>query len=292
MPQFLPIAVQFLLAAGISNAVTLAYIDTAGHVIYKPEGAPPRVIETKNGYDLCLSRDGKRLLYARGAADGPNRTMVLYDAPTGKSRDVMSGLVSNGRWSPDSTQVSFFKMDRSANAWQLWIMPAVDPSKATVISKLNLDFIVDWTPDNKTVIVGDGERIYWFGVDGKQQKTVPIMDVYGKEYQWMSSDVLRFQPGNPGRMSMSVYYMETPKDVPFEETGGFATVLIYDWSTKKKTALLNTKTFGHDAVWTPDGAWLYYTRQEKLSKFAVWRMHPDGTGQERIVAGMQPSVAE
>ncbi len=278
-----------LLCTSTGGAITLAYIDTSDRVIYKPEGAPPRVVEAKNGYDLCLSRDGKRLLYARGIPDGPNRTMVLYDAASGKSRDVMSGLVASARWSPDNTRVSFLKMDK--NAWQLWIMPAVEPSKATLISKQNLDF-VDWMPDGKTVLAGDGQRLYWFGVDGKQQKFISTEELYGKDYQWTSSDVLRFQPGNASRMSMSVYYMETPKDVPFEEEGGFATVLLYDWTTRKKTILLTTKTFGHDAVWTPDGTWLYYTRQEKLRKFAVWRMHPDGSGQERIVAGMQPSVSE
>jgi Tol biopolymer transport system component len=279
----------FLLCTSTAGAITLAYIDTADRVIYKPEGAPPRVVEAKNGYDLCLSRDGKRLLYARGLPDGPNRVMVLYDAVSGKSRDVISGLVASARWSPDNNRVSFLKMDK--NAWQLWVMPAVEPSKATLVSKQNLDF-VDWMPDSKTILAGDGQRLYWFGVDGKQQKSIPTEELYGKDYQWTSSDVLRFQPGNAGRMSMSVYYMETPKNVPFEEEGGFATVLIYDWNTRKKTALLTTKIFGHDAVWTPDGAWLYYTRQEKLRKFAVWRMHPDGTAQERIVAGMQPSVAE
>ncbi len=292
MPRLQTAILQFLLSAGVSSAVTLAYIDTAGRVVYKAEGTPPRIVEAKNGYDLCLSRDGKRLLYARGAAEGPNRTMVLFDAASGKSRDLMGGLVSLARWSPDGARISFLKMDRSLNAWQLWIMPAAEPSKAALVSKLNLDFVVDWTPDSKTIVAGDGQRMYWFSLDGRQQKAVAVEEVYGKDYQWTSSDVLRFHPGNPALMSMSVYYMETPKGVPFEEPGGFATILLYDWNTRKKTVLLNTKTFGHDAVWTPDGAWLYYTRQEKLEKFAVWRMHPDGTAQQRIADGLQPSVAE
>ena len=42
---------------------------------------------------------------------------------------------------------------------------------------------------------------------------------------------------------------------------------------------------------TPDGAWLYFRRLETRG-FGVWRVHPDGSGLERVAAGSGPAVAE
>ena len=41
---------------------------------------------------------------------------------------------------------------------------------------------------------------------------------------------------------------------------------------------------------TPDGAWLYFRRLETRG-FGVWRVHPDGSGLERVAAGSGPAVA-
>jgi Tol biopolymer transport system component len=276
-----------LLFSTLVHATTIAYRDQTGRVVYKPEGAAAIVV-AKAGADLNLSRDGKRLLYTRTEGDGPKATIMLYEASSGTSRDLVTGLVGTPMWSPDGTQIAFLK--RNQSDWQIWMMSGAKPAEAHLAGARNFYALVDWTPDSKAVIGVDGEHFYWVGTDGKEQKSIAIIDLYGKDYQWKSSDHLRFQPNNPDRMAMSVYYMETPKGAPGDDEEGLPTVLIYDWKTKKKTVLLNTKTWGHDGEWSPDGAWLYYTRLEMPKVYAIWRMHADGTGQERVVAGEQAVV--
>jgi len=58
-------------------------------VVYKPEALRPGFVAAANGSELSLRPDGKALLYTRDEPSGPNRTLVLYDAGAGKSRDLM-----------------------------------------------------------------------------------------------------------------------------------------------------------------------------------------------------------
>jgi Tol biopolymer transport system component len=55
--------------------------------------------------------------------------------------------------------------------------------------------------------------------------------------------------------------------------------------------LLNPKDWAHEAVWSADGVWLYFTRQEAPRRLAIWRMRADGSGLERVTTGAEPVVA-
>ncbi len=193
------------------------------------------------------------------------------------------------RWSPDGTKIVFLK-DEKAH-WQLWTMSPADPAKATLLAQPEISGIVDWTPDGKTIIAFDSQRLLWVGLDGKQQRSLPLDQIYGKQFQWMGSDHLRFDPKNADRLSVSAYYMETIKGAVMDEMDLTATVFLYDTKAKTRKVILDTKTFGHDGEWSPDGQWLYFTRMEKPRVYAVWRVHPDGTGLEKVVAGEQAVVA-
>ncbi len=68
--------------------VATAYLDASGKVILsrgelKKTAAPA-------GYELSLSHDGKKLLYTRDLT-GAERAIVLYDADTGRSQDLITG---------------------------------------------------------------------------------------------------------------------------------------------------------------------------------------------------------
>jgi len=55
-----------------------------------------------------LSHDGKKLLYTRSdSKSSPDRTIVLYDFDSGKSLDLVQGLVRQAFWSPDDGRVAF-----------------------------------------------------------------------------------------------------------------------------------------------------------------------------------------
>src|SRR5437016_5955773 len=105
--------------AAALNATTVAHFDPRGHVIYQAEGAAPRVAAT-SGYDVRLTPNGRQLTLARLERDMPRRTLVLWDAATGGSRN-------------------------------LWIMPVAEPAKAARVSTRRLTSLCAWTATDAAV---------------------------------------------------------------------------------------------------------------------------------------------
>ena len=65
----------------------IAYLNPAGGVVLSRGGV--KKIVAPAGSELCLSHDGKKLLYTRAdSPNGPERTIVLYDWDTGRLRDL------------------------------------------------------------------------------------------------------------------------------------------------------------------------------------------------------------
>ena len=263
-------------------------MDPSGQVIYKPENAPPKVV-AKKGYELSLSPDGKRLLYTVDAA-GTRRVLMAYDADAGKSRETSSGIVREQRWSPDGSKISFLKI--VGDAWQIWVMPSSDTSKAVAVSSRNIDSQVGWMPDGKTIVAADTQQMYWIGLDGKVAKTVALATIYGKEFDPMGGDGRRFKPGNPDLLLVSANYVSTPKGAPVDAMDLNSTLFLYDLKTEKRTVVLSTKLWGRGGEWSSGGDWIYFERLENQRVSSVWRIHPDGTGLEKVLAGTGIVVAQ
>src|SRR5260370_9625589 len=83
---------------GFKAAVAMAFIDATGKVVLVRSGVTKIVAPA--GYQLSLSHDGKRLLFTRDE-QGKDRAIVMYDAVSGKSTELMRGLVQRAFWSPD-----------------------------------------------------------------------------------------------------------------------------------------------------------------------------------------------
>ena len=98
----------------------------------------------------------------------------------------------------------------------------------------------------------------------------------------MSSNKIRIHPKNPNLLAVSA---------PYDETGMTSTLALFDIKSSKRDLVLTKKVWGDEAEWSPDGAWLYFRRLETRG-FGVWRVHPDGSGLERVAAGSGPAVAE
>jgi Tol biopolymer transport system component len=255
--------------------------------MYEPEGAPARLV-AKKGYELSLSPDGKRLLYTVDA-EGTKRVLMLYEADNGKSRETVSGVVREQRWSPDGSKISFLKI--VGDAWQIWVMPAADPSKAKAVSTRNVDTQAGWTPDGKTIVATDVERLYWFALDGRVTKWIPLETIYGKEFQVMGGDGHRFKPGNPDLLLVSADYLDAPKGSPVDGMDLNSTLFVYDFKTGKRTVLLTTKLWGRGGEWSPAGDWIYFERIENQRR-DIWRIHPDGAGLEKVLAGTDIVIAQ
>src|SRR5262249_23717748 len=159
-----------------------------------------------------------KLLYTRSdLRSGPERSIVLYDSDTGKSQDLVRGLVRQPHWSPDDTRITFLKAQDQA--WQVWSFPIAAPGTATVFSEQPVSALHGWT-DNHTVLASDLENAYWLGED-KPKQTIALREVYGLTFQIKGSDTLRLHPLNPDLLLVSANYATAPKDVPALGAGFF-----------------------------------------------------------------------
>jgi Tol biopolymer transport system component len=280
------LVVAVLLACG-AGAATLAYVDSNGHLVYQAQGVRPRVVDT-HGYEPSLRRDGKQLVYTRTGGDARPNTLVLYDAATDLSRDLITGYVSQPQWSPDGSRIVFLRYDV---ARLVWVMDPSEPAKAQRLSDRDFKALASWTPQGDAVLAYDYDKLYWIGLDGKILRVLPGEALYGKELEWMSSNQIRIHPANSGLLAVSAYFQESPNGAPRDEMGLTPTIMLFDAASGKRTPVLPKSNWGMDAHWSPDGSWLYFSRGEGRNRSGIWRIHPDGSGLERVIAGTQPDVA-
>src|SRR5712691_10375930 len=73
--------------------VAVAYLNPSGSIVLSR--GKTKKIASPAGIELALSHDGKKLLYVRlDSGASSDRTIVLYDFDSGKSLDLVQGLVS------------------------------------------------------------------------------------------------------------------------------------------------------------------------------------------------------
>jgi len=91
----------------------LGYLNPAGKIVVSFSAV--KKIASPEGSELALSHDGKKLLYTRADSKaGPDRTIVLYDFNTGRSQDLLHGLVCLLYTSPSPRDLSTCRMPSSA----------------------------------------------------------------------------------------------------------------------------------------------------------------------------------
>ena len=140
-------------------------------------------IAAQAGTELALSHDGKKLLYTRSnSTSSPDGTIVLYDFDSGKSLDLVHGLVRQAFWSPDDSRVAFLKaLDHS---WQVWLFPAGNPESAAPFSPQPVNALHGWI-DNHTILATDKLNAYWLSEDKDIHNPYfgSVMPDCGKNYE-------------------------------------------------------------------------------------------------------------
>jgi uncharacterized membrane protein len=259
--------------------VAVAYLNSAGNVVVS-RGAV-KTIAAPSGSELSLSHDGKKLLYTRSEPKtGPDRTIVLYDSDTGKSQDLVRGLVRRPFWSPDDSRVAFLKaQDRS---WQVWTFPAATPETASLFSPQPVNSLQGWT-DGHTVLASDMQNAYWLSED-KPLLTVDLKEIYGPTFQIMSSDTLRLHPLNPDLLLVSADYLSAPSGAPRDAMGLTAGFFLYELKSKRRSALSPPDQWGRAAEWSHDGLQVFYTRLLSGAS-STFRIFWDGTGVQKFAPG-------
>jgi uncharacterized membrane protein len=266
---------------GFHTPVVTAYLDATGKLILS-RGEVKKTVAA-SAMEPALSHDGKLLLYTKSdSKTGPERSIVLYEADTGRSREIAGTNVRQAFWSPDDTKIAYLKFD--GKIWQVWIAPVSAPDKTTLLSAMSVDSLHGWV-NPTTVLASDMQNLYWISED-KPSQTVPLKEVYGESFQIMSSDTIRMNPVNPDILLVSAYYLNAPPGAPTDQAGLNQTFFLYELRSHRRTILGPTDMFSKNAEWSRDGLQIFFTRGVPgKGALATDRMFWDSTGERRFMAG-------
>jgi len=261
--------------------VAVAYLDATGRVIFV-RGEVHRTIAS-SGSELAVSHDGKKLLFTRSdSKSGPERSLVLYDFDTAHSRDIAGTNVRQSFWSPDDSHIAYLKYD--GQTWQVFTAPSGAPETAVSLAPQNFDSLHGWVSPN-TLLASDAQNLYFLSTD-KPAQTVPLKEVYGEQFQILSSDTIRACPINSDLLLISAFYVHAPAGAPADAMGLNQTFFLYELKSKRRTVLGAPDAFSRDAEWSRDAIQIFFTKGVAgKNPLVTDRIFWDGTLERRFSAG-------
>jgi hypothetical protein len=263
------------------SPVNVAYIDSAGHVIVV-HGAVHKTASVV-GSDLALSHDGNKLLFTSSFSNtSPDRSLLLFDYLSGHSREIAGSNIRQPFWSPDDLHIAYLKSD-GAN-WQVWTAPASAPESGALLSSTNVTSLYGWV-NTTTVLASDLQNLYWISED-RPAEIVPMRDIYGPEFQILSSDTIRVCPLNPDLLLVSAYYVKAPAGAPVDSTGANETFFLYEVHSKRRTILGPSDAYSRNAEWSRDALQIFFTKGiPGKTTLVTDRIFWDGTDEKRFSSG-------
>ncbi len=269
---------------GFKAPVAMAFIDGTGKVVLVRSGMAKIVAPAGN--QLSLSHDGKRLLFTR-EEQGKDRTIVMYDAVSGKSAELMRGLVQRAFWSPDDSQIAF--MRSTGQDWTVWTMPPGSPEKALQLSDSGVWELHGWA-DAHTVLASDDTKLYFLRTESPPA-AMAIREVYGDGYEVMSLDTIRANPANPDLLMVTAYVSHPKPGMPTDaKTGMGGAAFLYELKSKRRVDVTPANVFAQDAEWSRDAIQIFFTNREKAP--VICKVFWDGSGYKRVRAGSDLVVGE
>jgi uncharacterized membrane protein len=244
--------------------VAVAYLDATGKVMLA-RGEAAKLVAPK-GSQLSLSHDGKRLLYTR--ENSGERTIVLYDATTAKSTDLVRSAQA-AFWSPDDSQIAFLKL--SDGALHVWTTPSNAPDKAAQLSNAPVVALHGWQ-DVHTVLATDSSKLYFLRTEAPPAST-ELREIYGSNFQIAAADTLRASPVNSDLLAISAL------------AGATSNVFLYELKSKRRVPLTLPNLYASSPEWSRDGMQIFVTTRDAAKIPSIYRIFWDGSGLKRIRAG-------
>ena len=272
------------------SPTAVAYLDATGHVIFARSGVRKTV--ANEGSELAVSHDGRKLLYTHSdSPTGPERSIVLYDSDTGRSRDLVSGNARSAFWSPDESRVAFLKYDAASKIWQLWTLPIAASESAALFVPQPVNALHGWVTAT-TILASDLQNAYWLS-DDKPPQSVPLKEIYGDMFQVTSSDALRPNPVNADLLLVTACYTKAPALAPTDSVGLNSTFFLYELPSHRRTVLGPADAYARSAEWSRDGLQIFFTRGVPgKAPLTTWRLFWDTTGLRSYSPGSFLSIGK
>lgn len=281
--------------------VAAAYITEPDKMIVK-RGSVARAISGKAVHSLCLSHDGKKLLFVRDEEPAPLRTINEYDFETRRTKELIRANVNAPVWSPDDSRIAF--LENVEGKWQVWSMPADAPEKAAPFYPGEEVSLEGWA-DAHTIIASDLQTLSWIGEDGIVKQTLSTADLYGKDqFGVTSGNTVRIHPLNPDLLLVSAELLPAAaatasREATSKEAAGkdaakaeAVTVLpgpaffLYEIRSKRRVLLSPPSMLSNGAEWSGDGLQVFFTGRDANSHTAtIYRVFWDGTSKIKVHDG-------
>jgi uncharacterized membrane protein len=272
--------------AAITNfkaPTAIAYVTSSGKIMVS-RGAAKRVVPG-TGTDLALSHDGKKLLYTRNDSKmGSERTIVLYDFDTARSKDLVHGAVRQAFWSPDDSRFAY--LQSQDQKWSVVASTVSAPETAAPLFNGNADSLQGWV-DVHTVLANDAQSLYWIGDDRPQQSS-PLKEIYGDTFRVSDTDTIRLNPLNPDLLLVSAKYFRAPAGAPPDA----AAIFLYEIRAKRRVVLTLPEQWSSHGEWSRDGIQIFYTRLMSATSSVTYRIFWDGSGARRYSDGTDLVVGQ
>lgn len=271
---------------GFKAPVEIAFIDPAGKVVVA-RGATVKMVAPA-GQQLSFSHDGKRLLFTRDE-QGKDRSIVMYDTVSGRTTELIRGLVQRAFWSPDDSKIAFMKS--SGQDWTVWTMPSGSPGTATQLST-NPVWDLDGWADAHTVLASDDTKVYFLRLESTPT-SIPIRDVLGDGFEAISSDTIRANPNNPDLLLVTAGVTHPKPGMPTDPKTGFGgAAFLYEIKSRRVVVVTPSNVLARDAEWSRDGIQIFFTNRDNVKAQVVCRVFWDGSGYKRIRAGSDLVVGQ
>jgi uncharacterized membrane protein len=252
--------------------VAVTYLDATGKVMLA-RGEAVKLVAPK-GSQLSLSHDGKRLLYTREDS-ASERTIVLYDAATAKSTDLIRGAQA-AFWSPDDLQIVFLKL--SDGGLYVWTTSSNAPDKAVQLSNTPVVALHGWQ-DVHTVLATDSSKLYFLKTEAPPS-SADLREIYGSNFQIAATDTLRASPVNSDLLAISAM------------AGTTSSVFLYELKSKRRVPLTLSNLYAASPVWSRDGLQIFFTTRDAAKNSSIYRIFWDGSGLKRIRPGSDLAVGQ
>jgi len=262
--------------------VGVAYLDPTGKVIHARNDVPKLV--AAKGSQLSLSHDGKRLLFLR-EENGPEVSLQLYDSTTGKTSELIRGLLKQPFWSPDDSRIAFIKSDSSV--WHIWTLPsnATSATQPSQLSPTPINFLDGWA-DTHTLVGANNNSFFWLTDDGGTTQVISALDLLGPDFQSSAASSVRVSPVNSDLLLISGSLLKALSTSLKDPKTGLATELFfYEIRSKRRVPIGISNLLPSEPEWSPDGIQIFFTSHDATGKSLINRIFWDASGLKKIRPG-------
>lgn len=260
--------------------VAVAYLDPTGRIMFARNDVPKPI--APKGFAPSASHDGKRLLYLR-EENGPESSIQIVDVLTGKSSELIRGLVNQAFWSPDDSRIAFVKSD--ASVWHIWTASSTGGAQPVQLSPTSITLLNGWI-DAHSLLGANANSFFWITDDGGTSQVLTALDLCGPDFESNSASTVRPNPTNPDLLLVSGTLLKTPAGSPKDPKSGFeADLFLYEVRSKRRFPLNISNLFPTKGEWSRDGLQIFFTSRDSTGKTSIYRIFWDGTGVKKIRPG-------